>query len=193
MSQGEEKKVGWINDLLSALPLDVPVQKRTGDYRCIWVCACFFFFFLQIRKNTHLLKSIDRNRLRASVDSRQPRRKWEPRAWTGPDLCRRLFCVWGKKKETTVYQNQFIRDQLDFFWRRKGWLEMWILEEVCAHRLVWNKGGDVIFSPYIGGQWIMKIYPHPILPGLHTHCTLWMLKVARSGQTIIVQANYLLS
>lgn len=81
VSQGEEKKVGWINDLLIALPLDVPLQKRTGELR-----------FWRFKKNC-ALKSIDWNWLRASVDSRQLRRKWEPRACIGPDHFGRLFVL----------------------------------------------------------------------------------------------------
>ena len=60
-----------------------------------------------------------------------------------------------------------------FSFRRRLWVE-WILTEV------W-KQGDVIFSSYIGGQWIMKIHPHPIQRGLqHTHTLLQSQKPLRS-------------
>lgn len=162
MSQGEEKKVGWINDLLNALPFGCPGAETDGRGPVL------------VRFNHDCaLKSIDWNWLRASVDSRQPRRKWDPRAWTGPDLCSSFFLCVCVCKATLCQVKPSVTDYLK--------------ETLYVDFDGSLKQGNVIFSSYIGGQWIMKIYPHPILRGPHTQCSHWMLKATGLGQIILVQ------
>lgn len=104
-----------------------------------------------------------------------------PGLWTGPDLYSRLFVRWGgiKKEKESWFESSPAQLRLSGFLN-----QAWNVDFDGSLR-----HGDVIFSSYIGGQWIMKIYPHPILRGLHTHCSQWRLKVTRSGQIIIVQLN----